>query len=328
MRVLVIGCGSIGERHIQNLRKLKIGEILISDIDKKRLLYVSRKYKISLIFNNFKDALEKKPDAAIISTPPNSHIPIGLAVVNSGVHAFIEKPLSDRLKGIDEFIKESKKTKLVIFIGYNLRFHPGLQLVRKILTKGTIGRILCARAEFGQNLTQWRPNQDYRRSYSAKKAMGGGIILESSHELDYLSWLIGDIKNINCFAKKVSTLEVDTEDTAQILLEFKSGVIAQVHLDFIRYDYSRNCELIGDKGTIIWDYSKSQVKVYIADKKKWKIFNVNFKPNNMYLEELRHFINCILKKQRPLISAEEGRKILRVALAAKRSAKTGKKVSL
>ncbi|MEM2618817.1 MAG: Gfo/Idh/MocA family oxidoreductase [Candidatus Hadarchaeales archaeon] len=196
-----------------------------------------------------------------------------------------------------------------------------------MLEREEVGKILSARAEVGQYLPDWRPWQDYRKSYTAQKRLGGGIILDGSHELDYMRWLLGEVREVSCMAGKLSRLEVDTEDTAEVLLRFRSGAMAAVHLDFIRHDYTRNCELIGEKGTIIWNYPDRLVKVYVRGK-PWRTLKVGGDPNEMYIQEMKHFIRCVRGEEKPLVSGEEGKKTLEIALAAKKAAQTGRIVKI
>lgn len=173
MKILVIGCGSMGERHIRNLQGLSVAEIVAFDTDQKRLSEIGKKYKVQT-FDDLELAMDKNIDAALVCTPPSTHIPIAKKVIDSGAHAFIEKPLSHNLKGVDGLIKQAMKKNLSILVGYNLRFHPGLRLVKNMIDDGRIGRILSARVEVGQYLPDWRPWQDYKMSYTARKKLGGG----------------------------------------------------------------------------------------------------------------------------------------------------------
>jgi len=327
MRILVIGCGSIGERHIRNLKDLSVGEIIACDPNQKRVSVVGKKHKIQT-YTELGQALSRKVDAALVCIPPSAHVSIARKVINCGAHVFIEKPLSHSLKGVDELIDQARRKNLTIMVGYNFRFHPGVTLTKKLLDKGEAGRILSARADVGQYLPDWRPWQDYRLSYTARKRLGGGIILDGSHELDYMRWFLGEVKEVSCFAGKLSRLEVDTEDTAEILLKFKNRAIAGIHLDFVRRDYSRNCEIIGEEGSIVWSYPDRLVRVYSARKKRWRIFKTSDDPNEMYVREAQHFIKCVQGKEKPIVNGKEGKKTLEIALAAKKSAKEGRIVRL
>lgn len=323
LRILVVGCGSIGERHIRNLKGFFKGEIIGCDTDPKRRARVGKKYDVPA-YANLERVLSLGVDAVLVCTPPITHVSIALKAIDRGAHVFIEKPISHTLERVDELIRKARGKKRVLLVGYNFRFHPGLRLMKKLLDEGEIGRVLSARAEVGQYLPDWRPLQDYRKSYTARRKLGGGIILDGSHELDYMRWLLGEVREVSCFANKLSDLEVDTEDTAEVLLKFKSGAIANVHLDFVRRDYSRNCELIGEEGSIVWSYSEALVKVYSARNKKWRVIKAGSDPNEMYVREIRHFIRCAQEKERPLTDGKEGKKTLEIALAAKKSAETGK----
>lgn len=322
MKILVVGCGSIGERHIRNLKTLSVDQILACDTNPERLALMKEKYNIQETYTELQEAIDQGIDAVLICTPPNSHIPIALKAADHKAHVFIEKPMSNILDGVDELIKRASKNGLIICVGYNFRFHRGLKLVKDMLDRGEIGTILSTRAEFGQYLPDWRPWQDYMQSYTAKKDLGGGIILDGSHEIDYMRWLLGDVGEIFCFAGKVSSLEVETEDVADILLKFKSGAIGEIHLDFVRRDYSRTCEIIGEKGTIKWSYQDGFVKVYSVDVGRWDTFNIKADPNYMYMREMQHFIDCVKIGETPLVNGEEGKKSLEITLLAKKSAET------
>lgn len=327
MKFLVIGCGSIGERHIQNLLLLKAGTIFVCDTDINRLTSIKKKYSTG-IFTDVDMALNQNPDAVLICTPPSLHISLGCKALHNGAHVFMEKPLSHTMKNVDDFIRLANKKKLKVFVGYNLRFHPGIQLMKQLLDGQKIGRILSAHAEVGQYLPDWHPSQDYKKSYTAQRKFGGGIILDASHEIDYIMWLLGDINQVSCFAGKLSSLHVDVEDTAEILLRFKTGIIGHIHLDFIQRQYSRNCKIIGEEGTIWWDYAEKFVKIYSAEPKQTTTSSLSVEHNHMYVEEMKHFLSCITGETEPLITGEQGKQVLRIALAAKKSASTGKMIQL
>lgn len=325
MKFLVIGCGSIGERHIRNLQSFSAGEILVYDVDVQRLTSVGEKYQVKT-YEDLDEALKHQVDAFIICVPPSLHIPFALKGVEHDAHLFIEKPLSHDLADVDMLLKQAKAKGLVIFVGYNLRFHPSLRLVKQLLDEGKIGKVLSAKLELGQYLPDWHPWQDYREMYAGKKELGGGIILDGSHELDYICWLLGEVREVSCFAGKLSSLEVETEDSAEIMLRFDNGAIAGVHLDFVQRAYSRSCKLIGEEGTIIWDYPGKKVSIFSAKSGCWEERQVEAEPNNTYIEEMKHFVNCIRGRDTPPVDGASARRVLDIALAAKRSSRCGKAV--
>lgn len=326
MKFLVIGCGSVGRRHIKNLKSLG-EEVFASDISEENRKWVEENLQIKT-FESAEDALREKPNAVLVCTPPNTHISLALLALKKKAHVFIEKPLSHELKGVDKLINIANKKGLKLAVGYNLRFNKSLLKVKELFSSGIIGKVLSARILFGQYLPSWRPWQDYRKSYTASKSMGGGIILDGSHELDYARWLFGEAVELSCTAEKVSSLEVETEDVAEINIKFKSGTLVNVHLDFIRQDYARNCEIVGEKGTIRWDYTKGTVELYLAEIKQTEKFELAQDPNEMYLDEIKHFIFCIKNSKEPLVTADEGKHSLVLALKAKESAEKKKTVKV
>ncbi|MDD2655135.1 MAG: Gfo/Idh/MocA family oxidoreductase [Candidatus ainarchaeum sp.] len=320
----MIGCGSIGRRHIKNLLSLG-ANVVASDVMAENREWVKQNLGVR-VFEKTEDALAEKPDAALVCTPPSTHLPLAKLALEAGCHVFVEKPLSHNLSGIKDIAKLASRKKLIVAVGYNMRFNRSLAKVKEMVAQGAIGKPLSARLIFGQYLPAWRPWQDYRKSYTASKSLGGGIILDGSHEIDYARWLFGEASEIECMAKKVSSLEVETEDVAEMNIMFGGGAIVNIHLDFIRQDYARKCEIVGEKGTISWDYSKGSVVLYDADKKATEVLDLSDDPNAMYVDEMKHFMECVKGGKKPLVSLEEGEKSLALALKAKESAESGRTI--
>jgi predicted dehydrogenase len=329
LRFLVMGCGSIGKRHIKNLLALGAKDLLVYDTRQDRLAEARSELNVKTV-DNLDHAWEKKPEVVLITTPTSSHVSLALQAAHHNSHLFIEKPLSDRLEGTNELIEAVRRQNLISLIGCNMRFHPGILGVRRLLSDGAIGRVVAARAEVGYYLPEWHPWEDYRSSYSAKKELGGGVILDAIHEIDYMRWLLGEVTAVACFAGKLSSLEIDTEDVAAMLLRFASGTIGEIHLDYVQRTYSRTCEIIGDEGTIRWDYGAGEVRLYRASTREWQVFAdpTGLEPNRMYVDEMRHFLHCLDRDEHPILDVFEALKVLKIALAAKSSAESGKLVRL
>ncbi|MBU4189571.1 MAG: Gfo/Idh/MocA family oxidoreductase [Candidatus Thermoplasmatota archaeon] len=321
MKILVVGCGSIGQRHIRNLKKISNVEVVACRM-KGEIKEIEEKFDVKTVCG-LDNGLDQKPDAILITTPTSTHIPVALKAAEKGCHLFIEKPISHNLDGVDKFIKIINKNKLICMIGYNLRFHPGLRLIKEYLEKNTIGDIVSARVQAGQYLPDWHPTEDYRTSYSAKKSLGGGVILDLSHEIDYIRWFLGEVKEVFSFTSKLSHLKIETEDVAEILLRFKGGVIGEVHLDYVQRFPSRSCQIIGDEGTILWDFNENKVRLFSAKDKKWQIFleNEKYDNNQTYIDEIKHFINCINRKKKPVVNEIDGKRVLEIVMGVKESSK-------
>jgi predicted dehydrogenase len=177
--------------------------------------------------------------------------------------------------------------------------------------------------EAGQYLPDWRPWQDYRHSYTAQRELGGGILLDGSHELDYITWLLGKPVEVLSMAGKVSTLDIDVEDCATVLLRFASGCQVDVHLDFVQRAYSRSCKLVGEKGTAVWDFTSRGVKLFSADTGVWETFAYDFDTNDMYVSEMQDFVRCVDCREPPVVDLLQATEVLKLVLAAKRSSAKG-----
>ncbi|MFC1920730.1 Gfo/Idh/MocA family protein [Chloroflexota bacterium] len=327
MKILIAGCGSIGTRHLKNLQSLNAGELIVFDTDAERSRKAAETYGVRVV-TGFTEALAEQPDAVLICTPTSLHIDYALSAARNGCHLFIEKPISHSLDRLGELISTSSQN--VILIGCNFRFHGGMELVRQLIEDKKIGRVLFADAEFGQYLPDWHPWEDYRRGYSANKSLGGGIILDSIHELDYLYWLFGKADEVNCTAGKLSGLDIDVEDYAEIIIGFGSGTIARVHLDYLQRPYARTLKVVGESGTIEWDFADNLVRWYNGDEKAWNDYRPETADNinEMYIREMEHFLRCIEGKETPMANAQDGKLILEIALAARQSAETRQRIKL
>lgn len=327
-RFLVIGCGSIGKRHLRNLQQLGVQDIVVFDVRDDRRKEASEQFGVP-VFADLNVALSSNVKAALICTPTNLHIPSALAAARAGCHLFIEKPFSDSLQDVDELVKEVKRRNLVTLIGCNFRFHPGLQQVKVLLEQEIIGEVISARAQFGQYLPDWHPWEDYRHSYSARRALGGGVLLDRIHEFDYLRWLLGEIQEVYCIAGHLSRLEIDTEDVAEMVLRFVNGTVASLHLDYVRRAYDCSLEIIGEQGVIQWWYQKRSVCWYEASEGVWRSIHwPNYNGNEMYLAEMRHFLRALAGEETSVQDVRSAKRVLEIALAAKRSAEQGRGVSL
>ena len=280
-------------------------------------------------FSSIEEAILFVPQVAVIASPAPFHIATALALAESGTHLLIEKPLSASLSGAAELIEICQKQHIVLSIGYNLRFLPSLQRFRGLLVEGVVGRVLSVRCEIGQYLPSWRPDSDYRQGVSAKQELGGGALLELSHELDYLRWIFGEIIWIRATISRQSSLEIDVEDTAHLTLGFAPTLdgqqaIGDVNLDFIRHDTTRLCTAIGEKGSLRWNGLTNEVLLYEAGASKWQqLFQHALQRDESYIAEWQNFIDCVNGDKLPFITGNDGLEVLKIIESARRSAKLG-----
>lgn len=322
MNGLVVGLGSIGRRHLKNLRQILPQAELTVLRSSDRSSHEAPPEEASRVVYSFDDALLHEPRFAVIASPAPFHVETALRLAERGVHLCIEKPISDRLDRVQDLIRLCRQRGLVLMVAYNLRFAAPLRTLREALMSGRIGKLLGLRIEAGQYLPDWRPNADYRQSVSARRDLGGGALLELSHEIDYARWLAGDIVRVSADVRKLSNLEIDVEDCAELTVNFASGVLGSIHIDMLQHTPTRTCKLIGSEGTLTWDAIVNQVRLFSAETRVWEDLHSaqSIDRNAMYVDELAHFLDCLQTGATPLITGEDGRQALQVVLAAKRSA--------
>ena len=324
-RILIAGLGSIGARHLNNLLQLGVEDILLLRTRNEPI----KEAPHLPIFTKLEDALNQKPDAVIVSNPTSHHLETALPAVKAGCHLFLEKPLSHTWQDVDTLLATVKQKELIGMVGFDMHFDPGLQKVHQLLKDGTIGQVTAIQAQVGQYLPDWHPWEDYRKGVSARVDTGGGVILDLIHEIDYVTWLMGEAKEVISMNGRVSSLEIQTEDTAAILIRFMNNAIGTINLDYIQRTLSRSCRIVGEEGTITWDLINQKVSWYLAIEKAWHEYSYSgFQRNDRFLAEMKHFLDCLQGKAEPEVNLESGSRSLKIALAAKESGKTGKAVVL
>jgi len=328
MRILVIGCGSIGMRHLRNLKSLGNHELFACDPVPENLKRAKQECGAQP-FDSVKTALQAGADIAFVTTPSHLHVPIALQAARAGCHMFIEKPLSHTDEGLDELVETVRKKDLITMVGCNMRFHHGPATIKQLLDAGVIGKITSAIMEAGYYMPDWHPDKDYRARYSANRAMGGGVVLDAIHEIDYARWLLGEVTEVFCAGGKMSSLDIDVEDSVNVVMQFAAGFSIMLHLDYIQRTYARSCKIIGEEGTISWDVA-GPFRWYSAKTKQWTVIDPppGYTINDMYIEELRHFLDCYAHRKKATLDVEDGARVTRLALAIKRSMNTGQKVTL
>lgn len=331
-RLLIVGLGSIGTRHARLVRELVPGLKIV--VLRHRNCRDMNEPGIDYCVTSLDEALRFRPQAAVIANPARLHLNAALPLANAGVHLLVEKPISSTTQGVSELIDVCKAQGITLMTGYNLRFLPSLQRFRELLEEKRVGRVLSVRAEIGQFLPSWRPDSDYRQSVSAKAALGGGVLLELSHEIDYLRWLLGEVEWVSAIQRKQSGLEIDVEDTAHLVLGFahEAGavpVIATLNMDFIRHDTTRTCTVIGVAGSLRWNALVGTVDIFEQGGNAWQtLFAHKYQMDDTYLAEWRHFLSCISDGGAPLVSGEDGLAVLQIIKASRESSTAGTVVSV
>lgn len=327
-KALVIGLGSIGVRHLNNLYKLGIKDLSAFRIRKLQphLDLIPKDIKI---FYDYQKALDNNPDIVVISNPTYLHIPYAIEAIKNGCHVYLEKPISNSLNRLDELIKFQNKQKSIVTIGCQLRFHTNLEEIKKWLDNGLLGEIIHVKVETGEYLPSWHPWEDYRKSYASQNKMGGGVVLTMIHDLDYLYWLFGKMKSVYAIGGHLTPLEIDAEDTALISLLTDSNIPIHLSLDYWQKPPIRILKIVGEKGIIFWDYYKGEA-ILMHDGKVVKESNINKKweRNDMFLSIMKNFIDAINNNDVIRSPLNEGIDTLKISLAILKSMGKNKVIKL
>lgn len=325
---LVVGSGSIARRHLGNLATLFPAARRLCVSASGRALAPAEAGPGVIVCASLEEALSLGPRLAVVASPAPWHLQQAAVLLQAGIPVLVEKPLADSLAHARAALPALRVHARQLDVGYNLRFMPSARAVQECLQQGRVGRLLGVSAEVGQYLPDWRPASDFRRGVSARAELGGGALLELSHELDYLLWLFGDFASVFCVMGNSGTLGIDVEDRVDALLVRKDGVVARLHLDFLQRRACRRCRIIGEHATLEWDLLANRAVLagpgghdeVLCDDPDWD-------RNAMYLEELARFDRVAAGELSPLVGLDQGLEVLVLVEALRQSAATSAPVA-
>jgi predicted dehydrogenase len=328
MKFLIAGYGSAGRRHVSNLLDLGERDIVLYRSGKSTLPAAeSAEFPTETELSR---ALDHGPDAVIISNPTALHLDVAIPAAEAGCHILIEKPLSHSMARVDELVDAVKRTGARVLVGFQYRFHPGLKMARDWIVQSALGRPAMARAHYADYLPGWHPWEDYRKSYSVRPELGGGVILTLCHPLDYLRWLLGGVDSVWASSQQQGDLDIDVDDTADIGLRFSSGVVGGIHLDYLQHPPSHSFEITGTEASIRWDQTDGIAHLEPNGEKAGdrRQSPAGFDRSEMFVAEMRHFIQVCRREVDPVCPLDEGIASLRLALAAVRAAQEASLIDL
>lgn len=322
-RFLIVSMGSIGARHLRNLRALQpSAEIAVLRRPSSAVQVVDGADRV---IHHLEEAVDFAPVAAIVASPAPYHVACALRFAEAGVHLLVEKPLSVDAEHCEHLIRVCADRQLVLAVGYNLRFLPSLRAWRDIVLSGDIGEVFSVRVEVGQYLPDWRKGTDYRQGVSARQELGGGVLLELSHEIDYVLWAFGLPSRVIALGGHSGQLECDVEDIVDVVMEYESPRrLISVHLDMLQRRPFRRCRAVGTRGSVQWDGVADTVDVDDLQAVARPVSGVALTDKNqIYLDELSDFLACIGDGGRPMCTGEQGFETVTVIDAIRQSLANG-----
>lgn len=324
----LIGLGSIGKRHARILKEY------LPDVK----LHIVRSGKGSNVYDPMFDdvpiydsvtaLIKKDVDAVIICSPSSVHIEQSTDLIKANIPILIEKPLSNNIDKIHDFQKLANDSNVPILIGYCLRHSDSLNKLVELLSNNVIGDVSYVRIESSSYLPNWRPDSELINTVSANKSLGGGVLLELSHELEYAIRMFGPFIRVSASINgSDSVLGLDVEEAVDVLLTNQNNVKVSIHLDFCNRALERSCRVYGNEGVLLWDGIKgltSLSKDGVLDE-SWTFDQTR---DDLFKTQLVHFINCISGEEMPLVPIKMGIDVLELIENIKESNTKRKEVEL
>lgn len=297
MKYLIVGLGSMGKRRIRNLAFLKAGTVIGFDLRADRRQETQEKHDIAT-FGSLAEALAQRPDALLVCTPPDLHLPYLQQAAESGLPFFSEINL--RVEGLAAVADCCRARGILGAASCTLRFNPSIRRLKQLVDDGAIGRPMAMTYHSGQYLPDWHPWEDFRSFFAGRRATGACREIFAA-EISWLTWLLGPIEAVSAMRGKVSDLPVDIDDVFQVVMTFAGGVLGHLLIDAVsRYPF-RTLKVLGAEGVLTWEYREQQVRLYQAANQSWTVFPEPEPPaepgyvasEGMYVEEMRHFLAAL-----------------------------------
>ena len=323
--IAVVGYGNMGQRHIDSLQVIGGCKVVVVRRDVTQPLLPRHRHL--KIINSLELAIEEGINAVIISNVTSAHASSLMLAMKHKLPVLLEKPVADNLSVLEKLETEAELKADKVLVGYDIRFCGALDHLKHLLNSGQLGDIAFASLDAGGYLPNWRPDLDYRDLYSSNRKLGGGVTLDLVHEIDAMLELFGQPTSLTSTLVRKGNLDLDVEDFAQLTFDFKSGPIITMSLDYLRRPFTRKYTLVGSEGTVVWNAQKGTITTYddsaLVGSDTW-----NEQLPNAFELEMRHFLDVLDGTSLPVVTLNEGIRSARLALLAKVSSQTGKRIDL
>ena len=325
-KAIVVGFGNIALRHRQNLKFL-FPNIKIFGVSSSGKIPSKKEECIDQIYLRLEDAIKTNVDLAIIASPASLHFIHAKKLIEAKVPCLIEKPVTINFQEGKKLLDLYKNSKVPVAVGYCLRYMPSALKMKKLIDQKLLGKIYNVFINSGKFLPDWRPAKKYQETVSAKKFLGGGVLLELSHEIDYIQWLLGSVKVEFSKLRFSKELELDVEDLADIIFQSKKEIfLCNLHLDFLQKKPQRTFSVIGEKGSLDWDLIDNTIKLNKKNSSKYLFSGTKWNSNQMYIDLLKDFLNLIEGKKNLTVDLEQAVKTIDLIDNIKRIAVQGNNI--
>lgn len=288
----MIGLGNISIRHRRNLRLL-YPTATIYGMSASGQFTKDIVVDCDILVSSVQELISLDVQLVIVASPATCHAAHTIPLIQAGIPVLLEKPVAASMADCDLISKAVIKYGTPIAVGYCLRYLPSASIVKTLIDGKKIGYIYNALVDVGQYLPDWRPNKSYQCSVSASPALGGGVLLELSHEFDYIRWLLGELNIEHAVLRSSEQLGLEVEDVADVFLRADSGCIASIHMDFLQRKPHRKCRFIGSEGTLEWDLINNSVSILSSEGGEVIYADPEWDKNKMYTEMIMDFTQSI-----------------------------------
>lgn len=327
--VLVIGAGSAGKRHAQNLSSLGCA---ISAVDPRqdRRAEIADCVGVVRVGSEVEEVLDRRDavNGVVIASPPSFHVQHAVQALRAGKPVLLEKPVAPSASLAEGLADEAAATAVPVLVGYTWRWSRALRRVRQLLEDGAIGRLLYVRAHISAHLADWHPWERYQDFFMSRADLGGGALLDESHWLDLMLWMFGPPDVLFARVSHLSSLEIDTDDSVDMILEFGARCRGLVHLDLFGRPHQKVFECIGESGTLIWTESNNSIAISGSSVSAWNVETFTEGRNDMFTAEAQEFIEVMDGAPPRTCTLDDGVRVLSLIEAARISSASGSLVRL
>ena len=308
-RVAVVGLGNIAARHRRNLKQLFPNALLYAMSASGRVPKQAVSNADHLI-DSIDVLIKEQVQLAIVASPASFHAAHAIPLIEAGIAVLIEKPVTATLDELKALQEAAARYPTPVAVGYCLRYLSSAIEMKKYLSTGMLGNVYHAHVEIGQYLPDWRPSIDYRESVSARLALGGGALLELSHEFDYTQWLLGELTLQHAILRQSEELGLEVEDSADMLLSTEQNAVVHLHLDFLQRRAYRQCRFVGSQGALEWDLISNEIRFVCAQGTQVLYSEPAWDKNQMYMAMVLDFVARIYGQPNQCVSLDEAAKSL------------------
>jgi predicted dehydrogenase len=321
-KVLVVGVGSIGERHVRCFGGTGRAKLSICELNPELGQSVAERYRVERLFANYEEALASEPDITVICTPAQWHIRMAQQAVDRGISVLVEKPLSTSLDGVDALIQSVKNRDVIAGVAYVYRSHPALRAMRQAIVDGRFGRALTIVAQSGQHFPLYRPA--YREIYYNRRETGGGAVQDAlTHVINAGEWLVGPVDKLVADIDHQSLEGVNVEDTAHVLTRHGT-VMGCFNLNQHQAPNETTITVICTQGTARFEFHENRWRWMIEPGSSWHDEKMPpLERDSLFIAQANAFLDSVESRTKPLCTLDEAQQTLNVNLAILQSADKG-----